>query len=421
MHTQQEQLKIAVCGHIDHGKSTLIGRLLLDTKSLSNDKIKELETIGKTFGEETKLAHLSDQLKEERDRDITIETTQIFFKTRKRPYCLIDTPGHLEFIRNMLSGTSQARAALLLIDIREGIAEQTRRHAYLLKLLAIPSIIALVNKMDLVNYSQKDFDMTKLNLLSLFSELKIDATHIIPVSAKNAENISRASKKMAWFKGPCLIHALDSLVTTKNKALKTSLRFPVQDIYNTSTENIIVGQIACGTLKQGQKILVLPQNLETSIKSIRVFNKNKSSAGEGESIGLILADPSTVRRGNIICEANPSTKKTKSFQGNIFWLSSKELAKDQIVTLQCATQKFSCQVDRIAETMNPAELRTVRHDAKYLKQNETGLINFKPLSEVVLEEYSLIPQLGRYTIENSDEFCGAGTVLSVEKNSSNDF
>ncbi len=413
MNSTCQQLKVAVCGHIDHGKSTLIGRLLLDTKSLADDKLKELETIAKTFGQETQLAHLSDQLKEERERNITIETTQIFFKTRKRPYCLIDTPGHLEFIRNMLTGTSQAQAALLLIDIKEGIADQTRRHAYLLKLLAIPNVIVLVNKMDLVDYSQKHFNEIKDALKGLFSELNIAPLHIIPLSAKNSENISRASKKMTWFRGPCLINALDALIAAEDEQDKTHLRLAIQDIYTQNNEKILVGTIASGKLKQGQKIRILPHNTETKVKEIKIFNKRKNSAIAGESIGLLLTDDCPVSRGDIVSGIKTPAKKAKTFTGNIFWLSPKELLPGQNVTLQCSTQKFVCQITKIIEAVDPADLKIMASDAKCLQQNQAGVIEFTLLTGAVVEEYSGIPQLGRYTIENADELCGAGTVLSV--------
>ncbi len=415
MDQQSQQLKIAVCGHIDHGKSTLIGRLLLDTKSLSDDKLKELKQIAKTFGQETQLAHLSDQLKEERERNVTIETTQIFFKTRKRPYCLIDTPGHLEFIRNMLTGTSQAQAALLLIDIKEGIADQTRRHAYLLKLLAIPNVIVLVNKMDLVDYSQKHFNEIEHNLRGLFSELNIAPLHMIPLSAKNSENISRASKKMPWFRGPCLINALDALIAAEDKQDKTHLRLAVQDIYTQNNENILVGTIASGKLKQGQSIHILPQNAKTQVKEIKIFNKRKNSAIAGESIGLTLTDACSVKRGDIIADIKTPAQKAKTFTGNIFWLNSKELLPGQNVTLQCSTQKFDCQVTKIIEAVDPTDLKIITSPAKCLQQNQAGVIEFTLLTAAVLEQYSQIPQLGRYTIENADELCGAGTVLTVDR------
>ncbi len=414
MSINSQQLTIAVCGHIDHGKSTLIGRLLLDTRSLSDDKLKELKNIAKNFGEETQLAYLSDQLKEERERNITIETTQIFLKTHKRPYCLIDTPGHLEFIRNMLTGTSQAQAALLLVDIQEGIADQTRRHAYLLKFLSITNIIVVVNKMDLVEYSQRRFEEIKKELLILFSELQIKAHLIIPICAKSAENISHPSKKMRWYHGPCLINGLDAL-TSNDKNTNTNFRLPVQDIYTQSKERIIVGRIASGRVSQGEKAVVMPFGKTTTVQSLKIFGKNKKSAETGESIGLTLGEDVDIKRGDILCTIDKQASATKSFYGNIFWLSDKELLQGQTITLQCSTQRFTCQVTKIIEAIDPTNLKVIERNAKSLKQNQAALIEFTLLAPALLEKYSDVAELGRYTIESGNELCAAGTVLSVTK------
>ncbi|MCB9757637.1 MAG: GTP-binding protein [Candidatus Omnitrophica bacterium] len=408
-----DQLKIAICGHIDHGKSTLIGRLLLDTKSLPKDKLKELHIIGKTFGEATQLAHLSDHLKEERDRNITIETTQVFFKTHKRPYCLIDTPGHLEFIRNMLTGASQAEAALLLIDINEGIAQQTYHHAYLLKLLALPNIILLVNKMDLVNYSRTAFERTKNDLLGLFSRLKIKSSNIIPISALQGDNISCSSKKMPWYHGAHVLSVLDAISNADNTLSKKDLCLPVQDIYSINDKNIVVGRIAAGKIHQGQEITVLPEGQTTTVKTIEIFDNKITSASEGKNIGLTLTTQTSIHRGNILCASKLAPERTISFQGNIFWLSSKELILGQSVTVHCSTQEFCCTVTNIIEIIDPTNLTIIKKNAQSLKQNQAAIIEFTLTTPAVLEKHSHIPELGRYTIENNHELCAAGIVLST--------
>jgi sulfate adenylyltransferase large subunit len=407
------QLKIAICGHVDHGKSTLIGRLLLDTRSLPKDKLKELHVIGKTFGEATQLAHLSDHLKEERDRNITIETTQVFFKTRQRPYCLIDTPGHLEFIRNMLTGASQAEAALLLIDINEGIAQQTYRHAYLLKLLALPNIILLVNKMDLVNYSKTAFERIKNDLRELFLELKIKTLHIIPTCALQGDNISCSSKKMTWYQGPHVLGALDAISSPDNTITKQDLRLPVQDIYTINGKNIVVGRLAAGNIRQGQEIAILPEGQITNVKTIEIFENKNTSATAGENIGLTLTTDISISRGNILCTSESMPKKTTSFQGNIFWLSSQELVLGQTVTLHCSTQKICCTVTNIIEAIDPTNLSIIKKNTQSLKQNQAAIIEFILTTPAVLEKHCHVPELGRYTIENNHELCGAGIVLST--------
>lgn len=411
-----EQLKIAVCGHIDHGKSTLIGRLLLDTSSLPDEKTNELKKIAKEFGEETQLAYLSDQLKEERERNITIETTQIFLKTHKRPYCLIDTPGHLEFIKNMLTGASQADAALVLVDIEEGIADQTRRHAYLLKFLALPNIIVLVNKMDLVNYAEKKFRQIENELRSLFNELDLKPLHIIPISAKQGENIKKTSRRMSWFHGPHVINAIDNIPNTFEGTLKQSLRLPVQDVYQHDHEDIIVGRISSGALSKKQKVFIYPQATFTTIKTIKVFGKGKQSAHAGECIGLTLTDNFPIRRGDILCADEFTPQTQRNFRSNIIWLSSTKLQQGQTLQIQCATQTFHCKVIQILEAIDPKDLNISKDNVLSITKNQAALIEFTMLSSAIVEKHTDIPELGRYTIEDNDGLLGAGTILAVRQN-----
>ena len=410
MKSETPTIKIALCGHIDHGKSTLIGRLLLDTQSLPDDKIKELKKISRDLGEETQIAYFSDQLKEERERDITIETTQIFLKTRKRPYGLIDTPGHLEFIKNMLTGASHADAALLLVDITEGIKEQTRRHAYLLNLLSLKNIIVLVNKMDLAAYDAMKFDRIKNELLNLFTGLGLKPLHIIPVSAKHGENICRSSRKMVWYRGPWLSKAMDNLPLTESRTASGIFRLPIQDIYEINNEKIIIGKIAAGTVREGQKIFILPQAVSATVKAIKFFGKKKITATAPESIGLTLTSDITVHRGDILCAEGDIPRLTQSFKGNIVWLSPASFAKGQTVQLRCATQTFPCAVSQITERIDPATLAVLERTASSLKQNESGIVEFQILGPAVVENYDTVPELGRYTIENDIELLGAGTV-----------
>ncbi|MCC6758393.1 MAG: GTP-binding protein [Candidatus Omnitrophica bacterium] len=408
-----DQLKIAVCGHIDHGKSTLIGRLLLDTGSLPDDKIKDLKRIAKDFDEETQLAYLTDQLKEERERNITIETTQIFLKTKKRPYCLIDTPGHLEFIKNMLSGASQAEAAMLVVDISEGIQDQTRRHAYLLHFLSLQNIIILVNKMDLTQYSQQKFQEVEKQIQDLFNGLKLKPRQIIPVSAKLGENISRRSKHINWYHGPCLTEALDTIPSNSDKRmLSQDLRLPIQDIYDIDEEKIIVGKIAAGILREGQTVTLLPKGINTKIKALKVFNTIARSASVDENVGLTLTtDIPGLQRGDVICANENAPKNSKRFMGNLVWLHSTALSKGQKFELHCATQTLSCSVTRILERVDPKTLTILETDAQLIAENQAGIVEFELLKPALIEKHSAVPELGRYSIENDQGLLGAGTVL----------
>ncbi|MCK4821573.1 GTP-binding protein [bacterium] len=242
---EKDILRIVIIGHVDHGKSTLIGRLLLDTNSLPKEKMVEIKKVSRDLGKEAELAFLTDQLKEERERSMTIDTTQIFFRTRKKNYCIIDTPGHVQFLKNMLTGASLAQAAVLIVDVKEGVMEQTRRHSYLIQMLGLDKAIVVFNKMDLINYQGRRFPKIKTELLELLESLNIEPIFLIPISAKEGLNISRKSSKMRWYKGPSLLSALDSL-RLNTKTMQRPLRFPIQDIYEINGEKIIVGRVASG-------------------------------------------------------------------------------------------------------------------------------------------------------------------------------
>lgn len=402
-------IKIAITGHVDHGKSTTIGRLLLETRSLAKDRLKELEKISRQFGKQTELAYLADQLKEERENNLTMDTTEIPFRTRHRSYCLIDTPGHLEFIKNMLTGASHADAALLVIDASQGIEEQTRRHAYLLKLLSLNNVIILLNKMDKLGYAEKEFQTIRNDITEFFRALDQTYSYLIPVSATENVNFIKKSRRMPWYRGPALVQALDRV---KKPALTRTgpLRFPIQDIYEINHNHVAVGKIASGFLNKGQSIVVLPQGQAAVVSEIKVFGKTTIRAQRGESIGIILKPALDLSRGMII--ASPESLPLCScFKGNVFWMSDDPLKKGQAVTLRCATQEVPCTVKTIVQRIDPSSFETLEQDAAFVQKNEAAVIELILNSPAVLELFKDIPELGRFTFEEQKRLQGAGTIL----------
>ena len=239
---EKERMSIAIVGHIDHGKSTLIGRLLYDTNSLSEDAFEEIKKISEELGKETELAYIVDSLEEEREQNLTIDTTQIFLKSQKRDYIMIDAPGHKEFLKNMITGAASAAAAVLVIDVNEGVKEQTRRHSFILNMLGLKQVLVVVNKMDIVNYDSTKFNKIKEEILNFLNKLNIKPKHVIPVSAIKGDDITKLSKNMPWYKDISLLDALDAL--DKNLVLSDkALRFPVQDTYEIESKKILVGRI----------------------------------------------------------------------------------------------------------------------------------------------------------------------------------
>lgn len=407
----QPTVKIAVVGHVDHGKSTLIGRLLLATHSLPKEKMAEIRRISKELGKDTELAYLADYLREERENEMTIDTTQTFLKTGKRNYVFIDTPGHVEFIRNMLTGATQAEAAVFLIDINSGIQEQTRRHAYIVGMLGISAVIGVFNKMDLAGYQQERFEGMQLEFLKLMADLGIKPHAVIPVSAKDGANISRRSREMNWYKGPSLLKALDTLKCGAKSAGKP-LRFPIQDVYENDGEKIIAGKVASGMVTQGCTVTLFPSLRETRVNSIKIFPKQVKKASAGESIGLVLDDPAYAKRGEIIAQEDAPPKPTRQFKGLIFWISAQPLALNKPVTLRCATQEVNAFAEKIEKRIDTSTLEILEENASLLKINEAGVVIFQTEKPIIVENFAFLEELGRFIIESNDDLEGAGIVTT---------
>lgn len=390
-------MKIVIVGHVDHGKSTLIGRLLLDTNSLPKDKIIR------------DLAHITDQLKEERERNITIDTTQTFFKTQRRNYVIIDAPGHVEFLKNMITGATLAEAAVLLVDVNEGVMEETRRHAYIINLLGIDKLIVAFNKMDLVNYEKERFDSVKTELLNFFEDLGIKPSFMIPVSAKVGSNIFTKSSRLNWYKGPALLEALD-LLKRDTKLEKRPLRLPVQDVYEIDNENIIVGKVLSGVIRENQEVLFIPSRKEARVRFIRAFREHKKLAQEEENIGIVLKKTLDIKRGEVIVQKEIPPEAPTRFKGNIFWMSDKPLRLNKKMTVRCATQETECIAEKIEERINSSTLETIEKNSNELKLNETGIVIFKTENPILVESFSYIRGLGKFVIEYKNNLQGAGII-----------
>jgi len=282
-----DALSFVIVGHVDHGKSTLIGRLLYDTDSLPPDKIEEVKKASAIQGKQTEFAFLLDHLEEERKQGITIDTTQVFFKTSKRQYVIIDAPGHVEFVKNMITGASQAEAAVLIVDVAEGIMEQTRRHSYMLSLLGLEQIIVVLNKMDLVDFSQDHFNAIKHQIQDWLKTIDIEATLCVPISAIEGDNIAAKSDNMKWYTGPTFLESMDTLQNKQPQEDKP-LFFPIQDVYKIEDKRINAGRVESGIIEEGAEIKIMPGGQVTKINTIEKFLEQPHKAVAGECIGLYL-------------------------------------------------------------------------------------------------------------------------------------
>jgi sulfate adenylyltransferase large subunit len=405
-------LKIIIIGHTDHGKSTLIGRLLLETNSLPKEKLSELKKASKKSGKPFKLAFLSDQLKEERTKNITMDTTQVFFKTPKRNYTIIDVPGHLKFIKNMITGVTQAQAAILIIDVNQGLMEQTRRHANIIKILGINELIIVFNKIDLIKYKKERFNQVKKELTDFLDQIQIKTCFYIPLSAEKGFNVAKRSSRIKWYKGPTLIEALDQAYI-KSKRRKSNLRFPVQDIYKIKRSNIIVGKIASGTIKKDQPIIVMPGEKKTTVKAIKLFGEhNRKKASLGQSIGITLDKALPIKRGQVICDQSNPPPTTDRFEVKVFWMAKTPLKTGRNLIFRCATQKIDCIVEKIEKRIDSVKLNTIKQNAKQLKQNELGIVRIKTKKSVIIENFSRIEELGRFVLEHKTQIYAGGIITN---------
>ncbi|MBP7216790.1 MAG: GTP-binding protein [Candidatus Omnitrophica bacterium] len=406
-----QPMKIVFAGSVDHGKSTLIGRILLETRSLSQDKIRELKRIAQELGGEAELAYLVDQLKEERQQHKTIDTAQIFFTVKKRPYIIIDTPGHIELIQNMLTGASAADAAVLIVDIQEGTQEQSKRHAYLLKMLGITKVIIAVNKIDLTgSTTQQQYEKIAVEFREFFAPVSQAPIPVIPISAAKGYNVVHRSKTTAWYKGPALLEAIDRFRVAKKHA-HLPMRFCVQDIYETDAGKSIVGKVLSGVIRKGEEVVIVTSQQKARIKSLQYFLRNKTKAVAQESIGLLLEGSLSLKRGDVISETKVLPRVTTTISADIFWTSLKPLLPNDRLTLRCATQETSVCVQKIDRRINTATLLSIEESSPRLLVNEAGRVTLCSDYPIAVEPFSFIPALGRIVVERENILEGVGVVV----------
>ncbi|HID27713.1 MAG TPA: GTP-binding protein [Methanosarcinales archaeon] len=408
----EDNLKFVIVGHVDHGKSTLIGRLLYDTNSLPDGKIEEIKQICESLGKDIEFSYVMDHLEEERDQGITIDTAQIFFSPEKRGYVIVDAPGHVEFIKNMITGASQAEAAVLIVDAEEGVKEQTKRHAYILSMLGLNQVIVVVNKMDLVDYDQRRFDAVKKELLKFLSEINIKPSYVIPISAKEGDFVARKTGNMNWYDGPTVLEALDTF-RTKESARDKPLRYVVQDVYDFD-RRIVVGRVESGLIRQGDKIKILPSGEETSVKTIEEYLKDVSEAEAGKSIGITTEDKLFIDRGDVIVHDTDMPVVTDEIRANIFWMDRIPFKKGEGIWFRCATQEIACEIEKINKVINSSTLELIGEDVEEIKNREVADIIIRTEKPVVVENFNKIQELGRFVLVREDT-CAGGIITELEE------
>lgn len=409
------ELKIVFVGHVDHGKSTIIGRLLHDTKSLPQGVVDKVQRIADETGKSFEFAYLLDAFSEERQQGITIDMTQIKFSTPAREYLIIDAPGHKEFLKNMISGAANANAAFLVVDAQAGVQEQSRRHAYLLSLLGIKKIFVLVNKMDLVGYSEQRFSAVANEMQNFLASLSVTPEKILPISGFCGDNVTSCSKNLSWYAGDTLIETLDKISGVDAK-ISAALRLPIQDVYKFDERRIIAGRIESGSLKIGDKIKIFPEGRETFITELAYWQERdkKISASAGQSVGIIVADEFFNKRGEIITLATDKPPKISNrLRASVFWMGKNFLSVGKSYKLKLATAEVETTVEKIIRTVDAATLAR-QENARELKRNDVGEIIFKLKDKIAFDEFGRFQATGRFVLVDGYDVAGGGIVLSAQ-------
>jgi small GTP-binding protein len=391
-------LRIAVVGHVDHGKSTLIGRIRHELSSLPGTAAVDPSVAGNW-------AFVTDQLQEEREREMTIDTTQTFLDTPACRLVFIDVPGHQELIQNMLTGATRADAAVLVLAADEGVRAQTRRHALLLSMLGIRTMIIVVNKMDTVGMREDDFRALEDTVRLELQGLSVTATAMVPVVARDGVNVVARSSAIPWYHGPSVMEALGEVEPVA--ASFSAVRFPIQDVYHRGRATV-VGRLLSGTIAEGDHLTVCPSGGLVTVTEIRRFPESHAPVEAGESIGLFV-EGRMPARGDVLVPADDLPMIGRGFAGRVFWLAAEPLSVGEELFLRCATQQVKVRVEEVTAKLDTATLDPLPAAAS-LASMELGTVRLAADRPLVLERFERLPGLGRFVLERSGTPCGFGVV-----------
>ena len=410
-----ELLRFTTAGSVDDGKSTLIGRLLYDSKTIFQDRLEAIERISIQRGEELNLALLTDGLRAEREQGITIDVAYHYFATPVRKFIIADTPGHVQYTRNMVTGASTANLALILVDARNGVVEQTHRHIFIASLLKIPHIVICINKLDLVGYKQEVYDEIKNKIKDFVSKLDVVDVYFIPISALRGDNVVEGSKNMNWYKGPTLLYLLENIHIGSDENL-IDCRFPVQYVIRPRSDKFhdfrgYAGKIASGIYKPGDKIKILPSGFTTTIKSVEDQNGKIKEAFAPMSVVIQLSDDIDVSRGDMIVRESNVPTISKELDVTICWMNTKKLRPKNTYILRHTTKETKCIVKELKYKLDINTLHRLE-DATELGLNEIGRITVKTAQPLFFDSYRRNKVMGSLILidEATNETVGAGMI-----------
>jgi elongation factor 1-alpha len=428
MPEKKPHLNLIITGHVDHGKSTLMGHMLFKTGALSQQEMTKMEAVAKEMKDASfKFAFVMDRMKEERERGITIDLAFRRFETPKYYFTIIDAPGHVDFIKNMITGASQADAALLVVSARKGEFEagvsaggQTREHAFLLRTLGIEQIIVVINKMDDASpaWSKDRYNEMVTEIKTLLKAAQFDPAKVpfVPVSAWTGDNLTQQSAKMSWYTGPTLLASLDTLVIPP-KPVDQPLRVPVQDVYTiTGVGTVPVGRIETGVLKVGDKVIFEPAGKQGEIKSIEMHHERMEKAEPGDNIGFNVRGigKDDVRRGDVMGLVSKPPKVVTEFTGQIIVIfHPRAIAVGYTPVLHAHTAQVAATFTEIIRKIDPRTGQTMQEKPDFIKQGDSALVRLTPIQPIALERYADLKQLGRFAIRDSGRTVAVGIVKDI--------
>lgn len=409
----RETMNVVIVGHVDHGKSTLVGRLLADTGILGTGKLDKIRAICKQQGKTFEYAFLLDALEEEQGQGITIDAARVFFRSDKRDYIIIDAPGHIEFLKNMVSGAARAEAAVLLIDAKEGVRENSRRHGYLLSMLGIRQVVVAVNKIDLVDYRQDVFERIVTEYRAFLAEVGIAPTHFIPMSAREGDCVVSRSDKLSWFDGPTVLEAVDGFAKqAPDHALP--LRMPVQDVYKFNERGddrrIVVGRVESGTLRVGDKVMFSPSYKVSTVETIETFHAAvPERVSAGQSTGITLTEQIYVSRGEVMSLVDTPPRVSTKLRVNLFWLGRRPMRPGGRYKLKLTTAETEVTIDEIHRILDASDLST-SVDKQVVERHDVADLVLRTRQPVAFDPSVELEATGRFVIVDEYDIAGGGIV-----------
>ena len=409
MAKEKEHLNLAFIGHVDHGKSTLVGHLLLKSGAIAEQQLDEGEN---------KFRFVMDKLGEERERGVTIDLAHQKFSTKKYDYTVVDCPGHRDFVKNMITGASQADAGVLVVAADDGVMPQTKEHVFLSKTLGINQLIVAVNKMDLVDYSEDKYNELKEEVSNLIKTVGFnpDQVPFIPLSAFEGDNISDSSSNTPWYKGDCLIDALDKL-TPPEKPTGLPLRIPIQDVYSiTGVGTVPVGRVETGIMKKGENVIFEPSGASGEVKSIEMHHEQFETAEPGDNIGFNVrgVGKNDIRRGDVAGHTDSAPTVAKEFEAQVVVLQHPGvITVGYTPVFHCHTSQVACTFLELSKKLNPATGAVDEENPDFLKTGNAAIVKIKPTKPMCLENAKEIPQMGRFAIRDMGQTVAAGLCLNI--------